>query len=287
MMEPMRRRLARRLAIAGAIVAVVVVLGGVAVWVWLARLFDEPAAAVVPSLVERLGTRSLLAVFAHPDDEIKAAGFLADAGARPGVAARMITAARGNGGIASDTYPRAELARVREAEVRQHGAALGLDEQEVWPYDDARLAEAPARELSARIIERLRKWRPDTVLTFEPTTGYTAHPDHLRIGALTTEAFCSAADGDWAPRWLVYVLAPRGAARRFGGARGRLVADREPAATLAIAVAPAIKLRAWQIHRSQSDYVRRFAHVPPWLLYRLFDKEHYLVRERATVCNGR
>jgi LmbE family N-acetylglucosaminyl deacetylase len=233
----------------------------------------------VPSLLQELGVGSLVALFAHPDDEIKVAGLLADAGA----AARLVTAARGDGGIA-DGIPRAELAAVRAAEVRRHGAALGLREQEVWEYGDGTLATLPAGELARRIEERLRAWKPAAVLTFDPASGYTAHPDHLAIGAAATAAFCAAAGAPDGPRWLVYALAPPGVARRFGGARGQLVADRQPPAQYAITVDPAIKVRAWQIHASQRDYVRRFAHLPPWLLYRLFDEELYAVRTADEAC---
>jgi LmbE family N-acetylglucosaminyl deacetylase len=168
--------------------------------------------------------------------------------------------------------------------VRRHGAELGLREQEVWGYDDARLPDAPPGELTARIAARLRAWQPDVVVTFEPHTGFTAHPDHLAIGAATTAAFCAVGGDAHPPRWLVYILAPRRAARVFGGARGRLVATREPAPAYAVHVDPALRVRAWDTHRSQRDYVRRHAHLPAWLLYRLYDDEHYVAYDRGQVC---
>jgi N-acetylglucosamine malate deacetylase 2 len=273
-----RRR--RALGIAAVTVALVLI-GGVA---WLRHLFSEPGARRIASLVDELGARSLVAVFAHPDDEIWACGLLADAGARPDVTARLITAARGDGGIDSAEFPRATLARVRESEVRRHGAMLGLREQEVWSYDDAHLDDVPAAELTARVVERLRAWQPDVVLTFEPKSGFTAHPDHLRIGAVTTDAFCALGGDAHPPRWLVYVVAPRQVARVLGGERGRRVAQLEPPPELVVHVAPAIKIRAWQTHRSQRDYVWRHSHLPPWLLYRLYDDEHYVAYDRARAC---
>ena len=254
---------------------------GVAAVLWVRSLFHEPGAVAVPSLAAHLGARSILAVFPHPDDEIKAAGLIADA-TRRGVVVRLITAAQGNHGIASAEYPRDALARIREAEVRRHGAALGVREQEVWGYGDSELP-AVEPELAERVAARIRAWHPDTVVTFDPEGGFTAHPDHLATGRAVTAAFC-AVDGPDAPRWLVYAVAPRRIARRFGGERGRIVATREPAPQLRIAVDPAIKVRAWKIHASQADYVRRFAHMPPWLLYRLFDDEEYYAvfgRERC------
>jgi LmbE family N-acetylglucosaminyl deacetylase len=256
-------------------------LATVALGLWLRSLFGEPGAIRVPSLTATLGARSVVAVLAHPDDEIKVAGLIADASAR-GVTTRLITAARGDGGIADDV-PRAELASIRARELRSHASALGLTALEQWSYGDGELSRMPERELVDRLVSRLRADQPDLVLTFEPHSGYTGHADHLRIGAVATAAFCAV--GDAAPRWLVYILAPRRVARRFGGARGRFVAEREPAPQYVVHVDPAIKVRGWEIHHSQRDYVRRHVHLPAWLLYRLFDDEHYLVRSRAEACS--
>ena len=55
-------------------------------------------------------------------------------------------------------------------------------------------------------------------------------------GGIASPAPSPAAD---APRWLVYVLAPRGAARVFGGARGRRVAADSRTTSRTIARAPA------------------------------------------------
>jgi LmbE family N-acetylglucosaminyl deacetylase len=262
-------------------VAAALLSSGAALW-WARSLFREPEAAAASSLTVTLGVRSWLAVFAHPDDEIKVAGLLADAGSRA-VPVRLVTAARGDGGI-QEGRSKAELAEVRAAELRRHAAALGVADVEMWGYDDSHLTTLPEALLVDRLTARLRAWQPDAVLAFEPDSGYTAHPDHLRMGAVATAAFCAAATAGYAPRWLVYVLAPRAVARRFGGARGRRVAERQPAPQYAVHVDPKIKARGWQMHASQRDYVHRFAHVPPWLLYRLFDEEHYAVRTRADVC---
>jgi LmbE family N-acetylglucosaminyl deacetylase len=264
--------------------AVVLVAAGAAL-VWARSLFREPEAAAAASLTATLGVRpssGWAALFAHPDDEIKVAGLLADAGAR-GVPVRLLAAARGDGGI-NEGRSAAQLAEVRAAELRRHAAALGVAEVAQWGYDDSHLADLPEALLVDRLAAQLRAWRPDAVLTFAPDSGYTAHPDHLLMGAAATAAFCAVATEAEGPRWLVYALAPRGVARRFGGARGRRVAERQPAPQYAVHVDPAIKARGWAIHASQRDYVRRFAHVPPWLLYRLFDEEHYAVRTRADVC---
>lgn len=252
--------------------AAFVVACAVAAFLWLRSLFHESGVSLVPSVAVHLGARSILAVFPHPDDEIKAAGLLADA-TRRGVTVRLLIAARGDRGMASAIYPRASLSAVRAAEVRRHAAALGVREVEVWGYGDSTLSSVEP-ELVRRVGARIRAWHPDTIVTFDPGGGYTAHPDHQAVGRAVTAAFCDVEGAD-APRWLVYALAPRGVARRFGGERGRIVAAREPPPALGMRVAPQIKVRGWKLHASQYDYVRRFAHMPPWVLYRFLDDTEY------------
>ena len=58
----------------------------------------------------------------------------------------------------------------------------------------------------------------------------------------------------------------------------------EPPPEFVVHVAPALKIRAWQTHRSQRDYVWRHSHLPPWLLYRLYDDEYYVAYDRARAC---
>ncbi len=280
------QRLASKKVI-GLIITALLLLAAAVGLACVRSLFREPGARRIGSIVDELGAHSIVAVFAHPDDEIKVVGLLADAGARPDVAARLLTAASGDGGMLPDGVSRAGLARVRAAEVRRHGTLLGLRDQEVWSYADAHLPDVPDAELTARVVERLRAWQPDVVVTFEPHSGFTAHPDHLRIGAITTAAFCALGGEPHAPRTLLYILAPRGAARVFGGARGRLVAAREPAPAYAVHVEPALRLRGWQTHASQAAYVQKNAHVPAWLLYRLYDDEHYVAYDRAHACPAR
>ena len=201
---------------------------------WLKSLFNERSAERVPSLAAHLKTKSLVAVFAHPDDEISVAGFLAEAAQRNGVMVRIITATKGESGHPRPPICRPEdLGKIREAETLKDGFALGVQEQEVWTFPDGRLSEVPPEELAAKIDVRLRKWKPDLVVTFDPGSGFTLHPDHLAIGRATVLALREmAVQNQETPPRLLYPLAPRKALTRFGGEIGRTVAARQPAPQL-------------------------------------------------------
>jgi LmbE family N-acetylglucosaminyl deacetylase len=255
-------------------VLLLVLTGGV---LWLDRLFEDPDARRIESLAAELGTQRLLAVVAHPDDEITAAGALADAAAR-GAAVHVITATRGEKGTPDIPISGPEeLAKLRAAELLEHGTVLGFAEQQVWELPDGDVSRH-LESVTADLVREIRRIDPDTVLTFHSPSGYSDHPDHMAMGAAATRAVETVRESG-RDLTLVYVLGPRRVMDRFAGEMGARVAANQPPATFAIRIDPAIKLRGWAIHASQADHIRRNFGVPAWLLYRLFDEEHYLLAE--------
>lgn len=81
------------------------------------------------------------------------------------------------------------------------------------------------------------------------------------------------------PRWLAYALTPRRALARIGGEAGLRIASATPDATHRMAGEVEAKLRGWQIHASQRDFVRKVYGVPARVLYWLWDEELYRVVE--------
>ena len=266
----------------------IIVAGGVLVlalagaWLWLDRLFEEPGTPSVPSVAGALGADSVLAVFAHPDDEQSIAGLLIRAHTRDGAVTRMITATRGEAGTPLPQVSRQEeLGIIRHAEVLKNGWALGLEEQEVWDYPDGGLSDADFETYVARLMERMQAWQPDLIVTFWPESGLSWHPDHRTAGRAATEAVrrLRERDPETAPRAIAYILAPSRMMGRFGGERGRHVVDNQPEPNLQMPGEGWAKVRGWQIHASQSDYLQHAYGIPAELLYALYDKEHYYVVE--------
>ncbi len=266
------------------IVAALAVLAAVCGFVWLKSLFNESGARELPSLAAHFDAKSILCVFAHPDDEIIAAAFLADAAKRSGVVVRIITATKGESGSPDPPLSRpADLGLVREAETLKHSFALGVAEHEVWSFPDGQLSEERFEELTEEIATRLARWKPDLVITFDPASGLTLHPDHMSIGRAAMRALQKVANAEAAsaPPRVLFVLAPRKALQTFGGAQGKQIAARQPAASFAMPSPAAIKIRAWRIHESQAGYLRQAWRLPPWLLYRLLEKEFYALAPPA------
>ncbi len=136
--------------------------------------------------IATLGT--ILGVWAHPDDEsFVAAGILATA-ARNGQTVVCATATEGEAGIQDITkWPAETLGATRVAELRAALAVLGV-EQHVWlGYPDGGCAEISQAKAVAGIRSLLRRFQPDTVITFGPD-GLTGHPDHCAVSRWATLA---------------------------------------------------------------------------------------------------
>lgn len=169
---------------------------------------------------------TLLAVFAHPDDETFGPGGTLARYAHEGVPVHLICATRGeagenNVGTLGDCP---DLACKREEELRCAARILGLAGVHLLDYRDSgmpgsphnshprALTRADLRAVATQIAERLVALRPQVVLTFDPFGGY-GHPDHITIHRATVLAFQMAREGllpaDEQPKKLYYTTFPR------------------------------------------------------------------------------
>lgn len=89
-------------------------------------------------------------------------------------------------GQASDAQ---ELGRMRRAEMDAACAVLGVTRHEVLHYPDGELARQDFYALAGVVIERIRRWRPQVILTFGGDGAVNLHRDHTMISAVTTAAF--------------------------------------------------------------------------------------------------
>lgn len=241
-------------------------------------LFDEPGAREVASLVDDLGSRSVLAFFAHPDDEVLVCAALADA-ARRGCVVRTVTATRGEAGFPQKfSGTKQELERLRESELHSLGKRLGIREQVLWEFPDGGLMNVEIEILCDSIRAAVQRYQPDLVVTFDSVAGFTGHPDHRRIGAAVLAVLgpslrpSPGQGGHTARTWLAQIVCPRRTAILSPPElRARL--RRQSRATLAAASSPGIKSLAMDAHASQQQYF-----PPRWfrpILYSLYDREHF------------
>jgi LmbE family N-acetylglucosaminyl deacetylase len=132
---------------------------------------------------------SLLAVFAHPDDEaFGVAGTLAKYAAK-GVELSLVTATLGEGGEISDpalATPET-LGEVRHRELQCSADTIGVKHLYMLDYPDGHLAEVDEFEAIGKLVAIIRELRPQVVITFDRNGTY-GHSDHIAIYRLTVAA---------------------------------------------------------------------------------------------------
>jgi LmbE family N-acetylglucosaminyl deacetylase len=141
-----------------------------------------------------------MGILAHPDDESLGFGGTFAKYAAEGVETVLVTATRGQRGWTGDplAYPGPwELGRIRERELEQAAAALGIRRVVMLDEMDGELITCDATKVVAQLAAEIRRSRPDVVVTFGPDGAY-GHPDHIAISRLTATAITAAADTAYA-----------------------------------------------------------------------------------------
>lgn len=151
----------------------------------------------------------LLCVLAHPDDEVFCAGGTLARAAAMGIETMVVSATRGEAGQIQDAglATRSTLGQVREQELRQSTQHLGVHHTVCLDYGDGTLADVDPTRLVKDVTRIIRRFQPDTVITFGPDGAY-GHPDHIAIGVATTEAVKIAGDARCFPEHLAEGLTP-------------------------------------------------------------------------------
>ncbi len=172
---------------------------------------------------------TLLAVFAHPDDESFGVGGTLAKYAANGTRVVLVCATRGEVGEISDASLATpeSLAHVRENELRCAANTLGITDLLFLDYRDSGMdgtpenldphafIQAPPHEVVEKLVQVIREFQPQVVITFDPGGGY-GHPDHIAISRYTTQA-CSLASSStdfpeagppWQPMRLFYNAIP-------------------------------------------------------------------------------
>jgi mycothiol S-conjugate amidase len=156
---------------------------------------------------------TLLCVHAHPDDEASKGAPTVARYHASGVHTVLVCCTGGEEGDilnpAMDTPEvRADIGRVRMAELKASTDIIGYDETVLLGYRDsgmpdseanknpASFGQAPLDEAVERLVAVIRRERPQVIITYgEDHTGYP-HPDHIRVHDISVLAFDSAGDPD-------------------------------------------------------------------------------------------
>lgn len=148
---------------------------------------------------------TLLAIFAHPDDEAFGCGGTLARAVAEGLQVELICATRGEAGKVTDPAlgDVKDVGRLREKELRTACRALGIAPPRLLGYRDSgrqdrmrhadpqALVNISEEELERVLLTHIAEIKPAIVLTFDPH-GIYGHIDHIKVHRAATAAFWAA-----------------------------------------------------------------------------------------------
>ncbi len=169
---------------------------------------------------------TLLTVHAHPDDEASKGAPTCAMYADAGVSTVLVCCTGGEEGDLQNPTLRepgqpfhgltpeeekALVASMREAELTASADVIGFDEVVMLGYRDSGMPDSDANEhpecfhmadvdeATGRLVEVIRRTRPQVIITYGDDQQNYPHPDHLRVHDISVLAFERAGDPDWYP----------------------------------------------------------------------------------------
>ncbi|HEX2864080.1 MAG TPA: PIG-L deacetylase family protein [Deinococcales bacterium] len=249
---------------------------------------------------------SLLAVFAHPDDEAFSSGGTLAHYAALGVPVSLVCATRGEAGkVTNPALGEAAhlglhgVGKMREQELKNACAALGIREPVFLNYRDSgrnerlrlddpqALVNADLNRLESEIRAVIRELKPTVMLTFDPHGGY-GHPDHLVIHRAALGAFLQSGSdlGAEAPQRLFFTAVPLESIRAQAGANTPMggldpsvygVSAGTVAVSLDVSAQAGKKRAAIEAHASQVGENSFLARYPQEALQAMLSRENFSV----------
>ena len=252
-------------------------------FLWARGQLNDLDVPVVSTLGDVKSGETVMAIWAHPDDEITCAGTLARLSAS-GVRVVLVYLTRGE--AARDTgYDRDALAQVRTLEARAAGDHLGAIHTEVLTWPDSGLSKTDMAQVLPVLRDLIGRFSPQVLISFDDRVGFYGHPDHVAVARWSRAL---AGEPGTPIRSLYQVTLPRALiaiALKFVAAfRDNYPTDPArglPAPSHAVAIwsVAGRKRRLLDIHRSQArviaDVQPYYDRLPAWLYYRLFDREYF------------
>lgn len=229
----------------------------------------------------------IMAIFAHPDDEIMIAGTYHKLNKEKDVTSVLATFTRGEAGGTGGLVPKEKLGETRTKELEKSAEILNIDHLEVYDFPDSGLVDADHEEIKQTIRELIIKYEPTTVITYDDVVGLYGHPDHVVMSKLTKEVVTEEmAEEDSTVKRLYFATLPKPmidlALKLSPTFKERYPREKglpEPTIAFPMASEAAARKQVLLAHETQWETVASVQpyhdKVPSWVYYRIFDREYY------------
>ena len=160
---------------------------------------------------------TIMAVHAHPDDEVVFTGGTLALYGKQGVQTVLVTATGGEEGEIHDPdldpgEARLRLGEIRREELQKAVDILGIDHLEMLGYRDSGMVgtepnnrvdnfhNADHEEATSKLVMLVRRYKPDVLITYDEFGSY-GHPDHIKCNVITHAAYEKAGDPAYHPEF--------------------------------------------------------------------------------------
>lgn len=133
--------------------------------------------------------RPVIAVFAHPDDEVFGpGGTMAMLAKERDVYIICVTS--GDAGLNSikDDDGSRTLAEIRREELKASSASINVKEVFFLDYHDGTLSNNLYHEIAEKVQSKIDELEPEILITYEPR-GVSGHIDHIAVSMITSFVF--------------------------------------------------------------------------------------------------
>lgn len=246
---------------------------------------------------------TLMAVHAHPDDEVLGTGGILARYTEEGIRTVLVTCTNGEqgdgpGGVkpGDPGHDQDDVSKQRLGELRDSVAHLGIDEVELLGYRDSGMegwdtnhaadafANVPFDDAVRRLADLMERYRPQVVVTYDENGGY-GHPDHIQAHRIAV----AATELTGIPSKLYYTAVPRaGIAQLFEFMRESGIdldemelpddfGTPDELITTVVDVSPYVerKRKALQAHASQGDNIF-LLRLPEEVQHQVFSQESFV-----------
>ncbi len=159
-----------------------------------------------PDKIEDWRNKTLMGIWAHPDDELSSSGTMARL-VQNGNTVILVFLTSGNKGSRDLEMTAERLARIRRQEDIDANKVLGIPEENILflGYDDGMLEYVPEKELVEKVCRLVRKYRPDGVMCFDPGDKVVSwhKTDHRMAAKVALDAARAAAYHLYFPHHLI------------------------------------------------------------------------------------
>lgn len=212
--------------------------------------------------------KTILAVFAHPDDEAFGPGGSIAKWANEGAKIYLLCATKGESG---------QNAGRRDKELKAAAKVLGIKKVEFLGFKDGRIGNNDLQKLEKIITKKIEELKPEILLTYD-LNGISGHLDHIAVASATSQAFKKSPWVKYLYHFAILKEFTDLMEKEFDYFIFRPEGKKREEIDLVVDVAPVWdqKLKAMYQHQSQVGDIKRITKIRE----NFPKKEHFLIKSK-------